>query len=372
MLLLDEPTNHLDAESVAWLERFLKEYKGAVLAVTHDRYFLDNVAGWIVEVDRGHVYPFDGNYTEWLESKEKRLDQERKKEAIKARQMKTELEWINSTPKARMAKNKARISRYDALLKEAKLRPMEPGQVFIPPGPRLGNVVVKAKNLTKSFDGRVLFENFSFDIPAGGVVGIIGPNGSGKSTLFNIITGSEEADSGELEIGETVKLGYVAQHRDLESDNSIYQEVAEGRDYIDVGQMSPVHVRAYLSTFNFKGEAQERKLAVCSGGERNRVFLAKMLKSKCNVLMLDEPSNDLDVDTLRSLELALQDFAGTAIVISHDRWFLDRICTHIMAFEGDSQVVFFDGNYSAYEANKLERLGATEPKRIKYRKLEKI
>jgi energy-dependent translational throttle protein EttA len=351
----------------------LKEYKGAVLAVTHDRYFLDNVAGWIVEVDRGRVFPFDGNYTEWLEAKEKRLDLERKKEAMKARQIKTELEWINTTPKARMAKNKARINRYDALLKEAKLRPIEAGQVFIPPGPRLGDIVVRAKNLSKSFEGRVLFDNLNFDIPPGAIVGIVGPNGSGKSTLFNIITGKEEPDSGELVIGDTAKLGFVTQMRELDPENTIYEEVAEGNDYIDVGQQNPVHVRAYLSTFNFKGETQERRLEVCSGGERNRVFLAKMLKSGCNVLMLDEPSNDLDVDTLRSLELALADFPGSALVISHDRWFLDRICTHILAFEGDSQVVFYDGNYSMYELDKVERLGKNaEPRRIKYRRLEKI
>lgn len=373
ILLLDEPTNHLDAESVAWLERYLSEYRGTVMAITHDRYFLDSVAGWILEIDRGRAIPFEGNYSEWLIAKQSRLDMEKKKEAARIRQMKQELEWINTAPQGRQAKSKARINRYKEMAAAAKLREYETGQIVIPPGPRLGDIVIGAKGLKKSYDDRVLFEDVNFEIPPGAIVGIIGPNGAGKSTLFRVITGMESPDEGEVTIGSTVAMVHVSQGRDeLDDDETVVETISGGLPTVQVGHRE-VHVRAYISSFNLTGTIQERKVGDLSGGERNRVLMAKMLKDGCNLLLLDEPSNDLDVDTLRSLEDAIADFAGSAVVISHDRWFLDRVCTHILAFEGDSKVTFFDGNYTAYEMDRRARFGKKfDPTRIRYKRIATI
>jgi energy-dependent translational throttle protein EttA len=371
MLLLDEPTNHLDAESVAWLERFLHDYPSTVVAVTHDRYFLDNVAGWILELDRGHGIPFKGNYTSWLEQKEKRLAQEEKTETARQRELKHELEWVRQSPRARQAKSKARLQAYEALLAEAARKAPEPGQIMIPPGPRLGDLVIEAKDLSKGYGDRLLIDKLSLKVPANAIVGIIGPNGAGKTTLFRMITGQEKPDSGELRLGETVKLGYVDQSRaSLAPDKTVWEEISGGRDTVTLGKHETPS-RAYVGAFNFKGSDQQKKVGQLSGGERNRVHLAKMLKEGANVLLLDEPTNDLDVDTLRALEDALAEFAGCALIISHDRWFLDRIATHILAFEGDSQMVWFEGNYQDYEADRHRRLGAEadQPHRIKYKPL---
>ena len=369
MLLLDEPTNHLDAESVAWLERFLHDYAGTVVAVTHDRYFLDNVAGWILEVDRGKGLPFEGNYTAWLEQKEKRLAQEEKQESAKQKSIHQELEWVRQNPKARQAKSKARLQAYEQMVSEAGRQTLDTAQIVIPPGPRLGDVVIEADHLSKAFGDRLLIDDLNFSLPPGGIVGVIGPNGAGKTTLFRMITGSEQPDDGALRKGDTVKLGYVDQSRDaLLAKATVWEEISGGSDIIELGKRQ-VPSRAYVASFNFKGPDQQKKVGQLSGGERNRVHLAKMLKSGANVLLLDEPSNDLDVDTLRALEEALLDFAGCAVVISHDRWFLDRIATHILAFEGDSHVEWFEGNYADYEADKRRRLGheADQPHRIKYK-----
>ena len=371
MLLLDEPTNHLDAESVAWLERFLHDYPGTVVAVTHDRYFLDNVAGWILELDRGAGYPYEGNYTGWLEQKKKRIELETKQDSSRKRTLERELEWVQMAPRARQAKSKARLAAYETLLAEDKDKQVDLTQINIPAGERLGQVVIEADKLKKSFGDRVLFENLSFSLPRGGIVGIIGPNGAGKTTLFKMIMGLETPDSGTLRIGETVQLAYVDQSRDaLDGTKNVWQEISGGEDKIMVGKRE-VPSRAYVSSFNFAGSDQQKKVGDLSGGERNRLHLAKLLRRGGNVLLLDEPTNDLDVDTLRSLEDALLGFAGCAVVISHDRWFLDRIATHILAFEGDSKVVWFEGNYQDYEADLKRRIGsaADEPKRIKYRKL---
>jgi len=369
MLLLDEPTNHLDAESVAWLERFLHDYQGTVVAVTHDRYFLDNVAGWILEVDRGKGLPFEGNYTAWLEQKEKRLAQEEKQESARQKSIHQELEWVRQNPKARQAKSKARLQAYEQMVSEAGRQTLDTAQIVIPPGPRLGDVVIEADHLSKAFGDRLLIDDLNFSLPPGGIVGVIGPNGAGKTTLFRMITGSEAPDGGALRKGDTVKLGYVDQSRDaLSAKATVWEEISGGSDVIELGKRQ-VPSRAYVASFNFKGPDQQKKVGQLSGGERNRVHLAKMLKSGANVLLLDEPSNDLDVDTLRALEEALLDFAGCAVVISHDRWFLDRIATHILAFEGDSHVEWFEGNYADYEADKRRRLGheADQPHRIKYK-----
>jgi ATP-binding cassette ChvD family protein len=371
MLLLDEPTNHLDAESVAWLERFLAEYKGTVVAVTHDRYFLDNVAGWILELDRGAGIPWEGNYSSWLEQKQKRLEQEEKQESSRQRTLERELEWIRQSPRARQAKSKARITAYEQLLADSGQQAQGQAQIVIPPGPRLGDLVIEAESLRKGFGDRLLIENLSFRLPPGGIVGVIGPNGAGKTTLFRMIVGQEQADGGSMRVGETVKLGYVDQSRDtLAPTKTVWEEIADGRDELELGKRK-VPSRAYVAGFNFKGADQQKKVGQLSGGERNRVHLAKMLKSGANLLMLDEPTNDLDVDTLRALEEALLEFAGCAVIISHDRWFLDRIATHILAFEGDSQVVWFEGNYQDYEADRHRRLGAEadQPHRIKYKPL---
>jgi ATP-binding cassette ChvD family protein len=371
MLLLDEPTNHLDAESVAWLERFLLDYPGTVVAVTHDRYFLDNVAGWILELDRGAGYPYEGNYTGWLEQKKKRLEQESKQESSRKRTLERELEWVQMAPRARQAKSKARLAAYETLLAEDKDKQVDLTQITIPNGERLGQIVIEADKLKKSFGDRVLFENLTFSLPRGGIVGIIGPNGAGKTTLFKMIMGLEQPDSGTMRIGETVQLAYVDQSRDaLDATKNVWQEITGGEDKIMVGKRE-VPSRAYVSSFNFAGSDQQKKVGDLSGGERNRLHLAKLLRRGGNVLLLDEPTNDLDVDTLRSLEDALLGFAGCAVVISHDRWFLDRIATHILAFEGDSKVVWFEGNYQDYEADLKRRIGAAadEPKRLKYRKL---
>ncbi|MDW8295267.1 MAG: energy-dependent translational throttle protein EttA [Raineya sp.] len=369
VLLLDEPTNHLDAESVQWLERHLQEYKGTVIAVTHDRYFLDNVAGWILELDRGEGIPWKGNYSSWLEQKQRRLAQEEKAETKRLKTLERELEWVRMAPKARQAKSKARLNAYEKLLaeeakeKEAKL------ELYIPPGPRLGNKVIVANNVSKAYGDKLLFENLSFTLPPAGIVGVIGPNGAGKTTLFKLITGKEKPDSGTFEIGETVKIAYIDQeHDNLDPEKTVYQAISGGNEWIQLGNMQ-VNARAYVSKFNFTGTDQEKKIGVLSGGERNRVHLAMALKEGGNVLLLDEPTNDLDVNTLRALEEALENFAGCAVIISHDRWFLDRICTHILAFEGNSQVYFFEGNYSEYEENRKKRLGNDAPKRIKYKKL---
>jgi len=371
LLLLDEPTNHLDAESVAWLERFLSEYDGTVVAVTHDRYFLDNTAGWILELDRGRGIPFKGNYSSWLEQKHKRLELEEKQEASRQRELARELEWIRESPRARQAKSKARISAYETLLAESRDRSPDQAQIVIPAGPRLGDLVIQAAHLRKAYGERLLIEDLSFRVPAGAIVGIIGPNGAGKTTLFRMITGEEKPDGGELRIGETVKLGYVGQSRDsLRAEKTVWEEISDGLDQLELGKHR-MPSRAYVAAFNFKGADQQKKVGQLSGGERNRVHLAKMLKSGANLLLLDEPSNDLDVDTLRALEDALVAFAGCAMVISHDRWFLDRIATHMMAFEGESQVAWFEGNYSDYEADRRRRLGeaAEQPHRIKYKPL---
>ncbi len=369
MLLLDEPTNHLDAESIAWLQTYLKNYTGTVVMITHDRYFLDNVTGWILEMDRGEGIPFEGNYTSWLEQKEKRLAQEQNAENNRQKMLKEELEWVRQSPKARQAKSKARITAYEELLKKSTEKVPDIAQIVIPAGPRLGQVVLEAKNLSKAFGDKLLFEDLSFNLPAGGIVGVIGPNGAGKTTLMRIITGSEQPDSGTFRLGETVKLGYVDQSRDaLDPNKTVWQEISEGKDILTLGKRE-INSRAYVSQFNFKGSDQQKKVGQLSGGERNRVHMAKMLKSGANVLLLDEPTNDLDVDTLRALEEALMDFPGCAVITSHDRWFLDRLATHILAFEGDSRVVFFEGNYAEYEADKKRRLGveADQPHRIKYK-----
>jgi ATP-binding cassette ChvD family protein len=371
LLLLDEPTNHLDAESVAWLEHHLAEYKGTVVAVTHDRYFLDNVAGWILELDRGQGIPWEGNYTSWLEQKERRLALEEKQASARRRTLERELEWVRMAPRARQAKSKARLNNYESLLAQEAQAKVDTVELHIPAGKRLGNVVVQGKSLTKAYGDKLLFENFDFELPPGGIVGVIGPNGAGKTTLMRMIVGQEKPDSGELRVGDTVELGYVDQSRDsLDNEKTVWDEISNGEEKIKVGNRE-VASRAYVSNFNFRGSDQQKKVGLLSGGERNRVHMAKLLKQGSNVLLLDEPTNDLDVDTLRALEEALLDFAGCAVVVSHDRWFLDRIATHIIAFEGDSQVVFFEGNYQDYEENRKKRLGAeaAQPKRIKYRPL---
>jgi ATP-binding cassette ChvD family protein len=371
LLLLDEPTNHLDAESVAWLERFLHDYPGTVVAVTHDRYFLDNVAGWILELDRGHGIPWEGNYSSWLEQKEKRLALEEKTESARQRTLQHELEWIRQSARARQTKSKARIAAYEQMVAAGGQQQAEAGQIRIPAGPRLGDLVITAEHLRKGFGDKLLIDDLEFRLPPGGIVGVIGPNGAGKTTLFRMIVGQETPDGGELRVGETVKLGYVDQSRDtLRADKNVWEEISDGLDIIEIGK-SQVPSRAYVGAFNFKGADQQKKVGQLSGGERNRVHLAKMLKSGANLLLLDEPTNDLDVDTLRSLEEALADFAGCAVIISHDRWFLDRIATHILAFEGDSRVVWFEGNYQDYEADRHRRLGAEadQPHRIKFKPL---
>ena len=370
ILLLDEPTNHLDAESVAWLERHLQQYAGTVIAVTHDRYFLDNVAGWILELDRGQGIPWQGNYSSWLAQKEQRLSREEKAESERRKTLQRELEWIRMTPKARHAKSKARINAYEALVAQESEQRANELEIYIPPGPRLGNVVVEAKDVTKAYGERLLIDGLTFALPPGGIVGIIGPNGAGKTTLFRLITKEEQPDEGKIRVGETVKLGYVDQSRTLAADKTIWEEVSDGQDLIQLGSRQ-VNSRAYVARFNFSGTEQQKKVGALSGGERNRVHLAKMLKEGANVLLLDEPTNDLDINTMRALEAALENFAGCAVVISHDRWFLDRIATHILAFEGDSRVVWFEGNYSEYEADRRARLGAEadRPHRIKYRQL---
>ncbi|WP_342646310.1 energy-dependent translational throttle protein EttA [Mucilaginibacter sp. CSA2-8R] len=369
VLLLDEPTNHLDAESIDWLEQHLKQYKGTVIAVTHDRYFLDNVAGWILELDRGEGIPWKGNYSSWLDQKAKRLAQEEKTESKRQKTLERELEWVRMAPKARHAKGKARIANYEKLASEETKEREDKLELFIPPGPRLGNVVIEVNNVTKAYGDKVLFENLSFSLPPAGIVGIIGPNGAGKTTLFRLITGQDQPDAGTFRVGETVKLGYVDQmHDDLKADKSVWENITDGQESILLGNR-PINSRAYVSKFNFNGGDQQKKVEVLSGGERNRVHLAITLKKGSNVLLLDEPTNDIDVNTLRALEEALDNFGGCAVIISHDRWFLDRICTHILAFEGDSQVYFFEGNYSEYEENRKKRLGDVAPKRIKYKKL---
>ena len=370
ILLLDEPTNHLDAESVAWLEHHLKSYPGTIIAVTHDRYFLDNVAGWILELDRGAGIPYKGNYTSWLEQKQERLRREEKSQSEKQKTLERELEWIRMSPKARHAKGKARVNFYEALLQQESEARREDLEIHIPPGPRLGHVVIEAEGVGKAYGDCVLVENMTFALPPGGIVGVIGPNGAGKTTLFRMITGREKPDGGSMRIGETVALGYVDQSRTLDPEKSIWEEITGGADLLKLGNRE-VNSRAYVARFNFGGTDQQKKVDQLSGGERNRVHLAKMLKEGANVLLLDEPTNDLDVNTLRALEEALENFAGCAVVISHDRWFLDRIATHILAFEGDSKVVWFDGNYSEYEADRKSRLGAAaeRPHRIKYRQL---
>jgi len=370
ILLLDEPTNHLDAESVAWLEHHLQSYPGTVIAVTHDRYFLDNVAGWILELDRGQGIPFKGNYTSWLEQKQERLRHEEKSESERQKTLQRELEWIRMSPKARRAKGKARITAYESLLGQESQKRREDLEIPIPPGPRLGNVVIEAEGVSKTYGERLLVDDMTFKLPPGGIVGVIGPNGAGKTTLFRIILGQEQPDSGKIRIGDTVALGYVDQSRTLDPKKSIWEEISGGADSLKIGARD-VNSRAYVARFNFSGTDQQKKVGMLSGGERNRVHLAKMLKEGANVLLLDEPTNDLDVNTLRALEEALENFAGCAVVISHDRWFLDRIATHILAFEGDSKVVWFDGNYSEYETDRKSRLGAAaeRPHRIKYRQL---
>ncbi|MDH7942459.1 energy-dependent translational throttle protein EttA [Pseudohongiella sp. SYSU M77423] len=370
MLLLDEPTNHLDAESVAWLERFLVEFPGTVVAITHDRYFLDNAAGWILELDRGHGIPYEGNYTNWLEAKEKRLEIEAKQEAAREKTIRSELEWVRNNPKGRQAKSKARLARFEELNSQEFQKRNETTELYIPPGPRLGDKVIEVNNLTKGFGDRLLIDNLSFAVPKGGIVGIIGGNGAGKTTFLRMLTGVEQPDSGSIELGDTVDMAYVDQSRDsLDDSKTVWEELSEGQDILQIGRYE-VPSRAYVGRFNFKGSDQQKYIKELSGGERNRVHLAKLLKRGANVLLLDEPTNDLDVETLRALEEGLLNFPGTVIVVSHDRWFLDRICTHILAFEGDSQVVFHDGNYTDYEADRKKRLGTeAQPTRIKYRKL---
>ncbi len=373
ILLLDEPTNHLDAESVAWLEQFLANYTGTVMIVTHDRYFLDNVTGWILELDRGFGFPYEGNYSSWLEQKEKRLEQESREESARQRTLKHELEWIRSTPRARQTKSRARITAYEELLLKAQDQQMGKAQIVIPPGPRLGSLVIEAEGLSKGYGDTLLIEDLSFRISPGAIVGVIGPNGAGKTTLFKMITEIDKPDKGSLKIGETVTLGYVDQSRNkLSPDKTVWEEISDGNDEIRVGKRD-LQSRAYVAQFNFKGVDQQKKVGQLSGGERNRVHMAKMLKSEANVLLLDEPTNDLDVETLRALEDAIENFAGCVIVISHDRWFLDRLATHMLAFEGNSQVVWFEGNYQDYEADRQRRLGidANQPSRIKYKPLKR-
>jgi ATP-binding cassette ChvD family protein len=371
LLLLDEPTNHLDAESVAWLQRFLADYPGTVVTVTHDRYFLDEVAGWILELDRGQGIPYEGNYSGWLEQKQKRLEQEGKQEVARQRSLQRELEWVKQSPRARQAKSKARLTAYDTLVAQSQEKAAETAQIVLPPGPRLGDMVIEAEHLAKAYGDTLLMEDVNFRLPPGGIVGVIGPNGAGKTTLFRIITGQEKPDKGAIKLGETVKLGYVDQSRDtLNPDKTVFEEISGGLDEIDLGRRK-MPARAYASLFNFRGPDQQKKTGQLSGGERNRVHLAKMLKTGANVLLLDEPTNDLDVDTLRALEEALLEFPGCAVITSHDRWFLDRIATHILAFEGMSQAVWFEGNYADYEADRKRRLGAAaeQPHRIRYKPL---
>ncbi len=371
LLLLDEPTNHLDAESVAWLERTLHDYEGTVMVVTHDRYFLDNVTGWMLELERGRGYPFEGNYSSWLQQKRKRLQQEEKEESARQRALAAESEWISASPRARQTKSRARIAKYEEMLQKSQELQSGVAEIVIPPGPRLGNIVIEAENLRKGYGNNVLIDGLNFKLPPGGIVGVIGANGAGKTTLFRMITGQEQPDAGTLRVGDTVKLGYVDQSRDsLDPEKTVWQEVSGGEEVIYLGKRA-VQSRAYTAAFNFKGADQQKRVGILSGGERNRVHLAKMLKIEHNVLLLDEPTNDLDVDTLRALEEALTEFAGCAVIISHDRWFLDRLATHILAFEGDAHVEWFEGNFQAYEEDKRRRLGAdaTEPHRIKYRPL---
>jgi ATP-binding cassette ChvD family protein len=371
LLLLDEPTNHLDAESVAWLQRFLEDYPGTVVTVTHDRYFLDEVAGWILELDRGRGIPYEGNYSGWLEQKRQRLEQEGRQEAARQRTLERELEWVRQSPRARQAKSKARLTAYETLVAESREKAPETAQIVLPPGPRLGDLVIEAKDVAKGFGDRLLVEGLAFRLPPGGIVGVIGPNGAGKTTLFRMITGQDRADEGGFRVGETVKLGYVDQSRDaLAAGNTVWQEISGGQDEIDLGRRK-LASRAYCALFNFRGTDQQKKVGQLSGGERNRVHLAKMLKEGANVLLLDEPTNDLDVDTLRALEEALLDYPGSAVIVTHDRWFLDRVATHILAFEGDSRAVWFEGNYADYEADRRRRLGETadQPHRIRYKPL---
>lgn len=369
VLLLDEPTNHLDAESIDWLEQHLHQYKGTVIAVTHDRYFLDNIAGWILELDRGEGIPWKGNYSSWLDQKAKRLEQEEKTENKRQKALERELEWARMAPKARHAKSKARLSNYEKLASEETKEREEKLELFIPPGPRLGNIVIEAQNVSKAYGDKILFEDLNFSLPPAGIVGIIGPNGAGKTTLFRLITGQEQPDNGTFKVGETVVLGYVDQmHDDLDPEKSVWENITDGLDSIQLGNRT-INSRAYVSKFNFNGADQQKKVGVLSGGERNRVHLAITLKKSSNVLLLDEPTNDIDINTLRALEEGLENFGGCAVIISHDRWFLDRICTHILAFEGDSQVYFFEGNYTEYEENRKKRLGDHTPQRIKYKKL---
>ena len=369
ILLLDEPTNHLDAESIDWLEQHLQQYEGTVIAVTHDRYFLDHVAGWILELDRGEGIPWKGNYSSWLEQKTKRMEMEEKTASKRRKTLERELEWVRMAPKARQAKGKARLNSYDKLLNEDVKEKEEKLEIFIPNGPRLGNKVIEAKHVAKAYGDKLLFDDLNFMLPPNGIVGVIGPNGAGKTTLFRLIMGLESVDKGEFEVGETVKVAYVdQQHKDIDPNKTVYQVISGGNDLIRMGNRD-VNARAYLSRFNFSGSDQEKLCSMLSGGERNRLHLAMALKEEGNVLLLDEPTNDIDVNTLRALEEGLEDFAGCAVVISHDRWFLDRICTHILAFEGDSQVFYFEGSYTEYEENKMKRMGNVEPKRVRYRKL---
>lgn len=369
VLLLDEPTNHLDAESIDWLEQHLKQYKGTVIAVTHDRYFLDNVAGWILELDRGEGIPWKGNYSSWLEQKAKRLESEEKTESKRQKTLERELEWVRMAPKARHAKSKARLSNYEKLASEDTKEREDKLELFIPPGPRLGNIVIEAQNVSKAYGDKILFENLNFSLPPAGIVGIIGPNGAGKTTLFRLITGQETADAGSFKVGPTVALGYVDQmHDDLDPEKSVWENITDAQENILLGNR-PVNSRAYVSKFNFNGADQQKKISVLSGGERNRVHLAITLKKSSNVLLLDEPTNDIDVNTLRALEEGLENFGGCAVIISHDRWFLDRVCTHILAFEGNSEVYYFEGNYSEYEENRKKRTGDITPHRIRYKKL---
>ncbi len=370
ILLLDEPTNHLDAESVQWLEQHLQQYKGTVIAVTHDRYFLDNVAGWILELDRGHGIPFQGNYSSWLEQKKDRLEKEEKAESKRKKTLEHELEWIRMSPKARQSKGKARLNRYEELVNQKQDQVADDLEIYIPPGPRLGDVVIEANGISKAFGDNVLYENVNFNLPKGGIVGVVGPNGAGKTTMFKMIIGKEKPDAGSIKVGETVKLGYVDQDRSLDPTKSVYDVISEGQDTIKLGK-AEINARGYCARFNFAGTDQQKKVKDLSGGERNRVHLARMLKEGANLIILDEPTNDLDVNTLRALEEGLENFAGCAVISSHDRWFLDRLATHILAFEGDSKVLWFEGNYSDYEADRKRRLGkeADQPHRIRYRKL---
>jgi len=369
ILLLDEPTNHLDAESIDWLEQHLKQYKGTVIAITHDRYFLDNVAGWILELDRGEGIPWEGNYSSWLEQKTKRLEQEEKQESKRRKTLERELEWVRMSPRARHAKSKARLQNYDSMMNEDTRQKEEKLEIFIPNGPRLGNKVIDAIKIKKAFGDKLLFDDLNFQLPPAGIVGIIGPNGAGKTTLFRMILGTEKPDAGDFEIGETVQVGYVDQaHAEIDPDKTVWEAISEGAEFIELGGKQ-FNSRAYVSRFNFSGTDQSKKVGVLSGGERNRLHLALTLKSQANVLLLDEPTNDIDVNTLRALEEALEDFAGCAVIISHDRWFLDRVATHILAFEGDSEVYYFEGGYTDYEEAKKKRLGDIEPKRVRYKKL---